>query len=145
MSIRRTLALVLTFALASATLPAPIAAAPQGNGILGGRANDEAKVPYTDWTVRLRDLTTNQVSSTVPLDAQGRFMFRGLSLGPRFVVELFSVKQNKVVCAEGPFILSTVLMSKTDVNINCGTNPALWWLAAAGGAATAVAVGVRSR
>jgi hypothetical protein len=48
------------------------------------------------------------------------------------------------VCTEGPYTLSSNVISKTDVNISCGGNPAAWWLLAAGAAAAAIAVGVRS-
>ena len=67
-----------------------------------------------------------------------------MSIEQKYQVELFSIKDNKVVCTEGPYELSTTKLSFTDVNINCGTNPAAWWLAAAGGAAAAIALGVRS-
>lgn len=144
MSIRRSLALALALGLAGGTLPIVLSAAPQDNGVIAGKATDEAKKPYSDYTVRLRDVVTGQIATTVPLNAQGRFSFSAVALSTRYLVELFSTKQNKVVCTEGPYTLTTNAVSKTDVNINCGTNPAAWWLAAAGGAAALIAVAVRS-
>jgi hypothetical protein len=118
----------------------------QGNGVIGGKANDEAKKPYTDYKVQLRDLgaAPPQVVATTTLDAQGRFTFNDLPLTKRYLVELYNVPKSKIVCTEGPYTLSTNLISKTDVNISCGGNPAAWWLLAAGAAAAAIAVGVRS-
>ena len=117
---------------------------PQGNGIISGKATDEAKKPYTDYKVQLRDVATSQIVATTTLDPQARFAFNNLVLAKKYVVELSNVPQNKIVCTEGPYALSSTLISKTDVNINCGGNPAAWWLLAAGGAAAAIALGVRS-
>ncbi len=49
--------------------------AAQATGTIGGKATDEAKKPYTDYTVQLRDAGTGQIAATVPLDAQGLFSF----------------------------------------------------------------------
>jgi hypothetical protein len=144
MSMQRALALTLAISLGTGTLSGTITAAPQGDGVIGGKATDEAKKPYSDYTVQLRDVTTGQIATTVPLNPEGRFSFSSLALAKPYLVELYNLKQNKVVCTEGPYALSTKMPSKSDVNINCGTNPAAWWLAAAGGAAAAIALGVRS-
>jgi hypothetical protein len=144
MSIRRSLALALTLGLAAGTLPTVLSAAPQQTGVIAGKATDEAKKPYSNYTVRLRDVVAGQIATTVPLDPQGRFSFNAVTLATRYLVELFSTKDNKVVCTEGPYTLTASALNKTDVNINCGTNPAAWWLAAAGGAAALIAVAVRS-
>jgi hypothetical protein len=144
MSIQRALALTLAVSLATGSLSSATTAAPQGNGAIGGKATDEAKKPYSNYSVQLRDVATGQVASALPLDPEGKFAFNSLALAKKYLVELFDTKQNKVVCTEGPYELSTKLPAKTDVNINCGTNPAAWWLAAAGAAAAAVALGVRS-
>ena len=110
-----------------------------------GKASDEAKKPYTDYTVQLRDVSTGQRASTVPLGIDGRFSFSGVTLTKKYLVELYQVKQNKIVCTAGRTLSTPALISKTDVNINCGTNSAVRWLAVAGaGTAIAVALGVRS-
>ena len=79
------------------------------------------------------------------LDPQGLFSFQNLAMNTKFLVELYHVQKNKIVCTEGPYQLSSTLITKMDVNINCGTNPALWWILAAGaGTAGAIAVAVAS-
>lgn len=144
MSIKRGLALALVVAMAGGSSQALLNAATQATGMIGGKATDEAKKPYSDYSVMLRDVATGQVASTVQLNPQGGFSFGNLELSKRYLVELFSTKANKVVCTEGPYVLSTTLLTKTDVNINCGTNPAAWLIAAGAGAAAAIALGIRS-
>jgi hypothetical protein len=120
--------------------------AQQAAGVLGGKATDEARKPYTDYSVQLRNPVNGQVVATRPLTAQGQFTFSDVALNQKMLVELVNLKQNKVVCTEGPFTLSApALTSKTDVNIDCGKPPMSAWLLAAGaGAASAVALGRRS-
>jgi hypothetical protein len=145
MSMKRSIALTLVAALTVGTLPAVVGAAAQsqGNGVISGKANDEVKKP-SDFAVQLRDVGTGQVVATSTLDSQVRFSFKDLGLSQRYLVELVRVSNNKIVCTEGPYALTTTNIAKTDVNINCGANPAAWWLLGAGGAATAIAFGVRS-
>jgi hypothetical protein len=127
--------LTLTLALAVALVPAALLA--QSNGILSGKATDEAKKPYNNYTVQVRDAATGTVVTTGPLNDQGLFAFNNLALGKRYLVEL--VHQSKVVCTEGPFALASPnLVSKTDVNIDCGKPPAALWLLAAGAGTAAV-------
>lgn len=145
MSMRSSVAFALVLALTVGSAPALVTAATQtpGNGVISGKA-DEAKKPYTDYKVQLRDIATSQIVATTTLDPQARFAFNNLALSKKYLVELYNSPQNKIVCTEGPYALSSTLISKTDVNINCGGNPAAWWLLAAGGAAAAIALGVRS-
>ena len=140
MSIRASLALTLVVAIAATSVPMSA----QNNGLLSGTAQNEAKQPYKDFRVDVRDVVSLQVVGTSPLDNKANFSVGNLGLTKKYQVELFNIKDNKVVCTEGPYELSTTKLSFTDVNINCGTNPAAWWLAAAGGAAAAIALGVRS-
>jgi hypothetical protein len=115
------------------------ALAQQANGTISGKATDEARKPYSDYSIRFRDAATAQVSGTATLQTDGKFTSDELPLGNRFLVEL--VKDNKVVCTEGPYPLSTGTPSKNDVNIDCGKVPAQHWLlAAAAGTAAAVAL-----
>ena len=110
-------------------------------GVISGRANDEAKKPYNDYTVQLMDLQTNQIAANAPIDAQGRFAFNDVNLDKRYLVQLYNAKDSKVVCTEGPYALTGTNTNKTDVNIDCGKRPAaLWLLAAAAGVAATVAV-----
>ena len=139
---RRVLAVVLMFFMAVGA--APMTMAQQAAGVLGGKATDEARKPYTDFSVQLRNPVTGQVVATQPLTPTGLFNFNNVELNQRMLVEL--VKENKVVCTEGPFTLSApALTTKTDVNIDCRKQPvAQWLLLAAAGAAGAVALGTRS-
>ena len=116
-------------------------------GVLGGRATAEADQPYAEnWRVQLRDPATGAIIGTAtPLDAQGRFSFTSLETNRRYLIELFSVKENKVVCTEGPFSLSGTRISMTDIDIDCGKKPlALWLLAAGAGTAAVIAIATRS-
>src|ERR1041385_7797243 len=124
MSIKRTVTLALVFSVAVGTAPAMVTVAAQGAGKILGRATDEAKKPYTDYSVLLRDIASGQVVTTVPLDPQGLFTFNTVDLSRRFQVELFRATDNKVVCTEGPYTL-TDKQSTRQVNINCGNNSAL--------------------
>jgi hypothetical protein len=142
MSIRRTIAFALALTMASGTVPALLAAPQSGAGILSGKA-DAAKKPYSDYKVQVRDMTTNQIVTTTQLDQQGRFAINGLGLPGKYSLEL--VQGNSVKCTAGPYALATPsFVSKTDVNIACGGNAALWIIAAAGGAAAAIAFAVNT-
>ena len=44
-------------------------------GTVGGKATDEAKKPYSDYAVQLRDVSNGQVANTKALDLQGQFSF----------------------------------------------------------------------
>lgn len=114
-------------------------------GTLAGKATDEAKQPYSDWAVQLRDVASGVVASTKTLDDKGLFSFSGVALSQSYLVELVQIKNKKIVCTEGPYTLTPATPYKINVNINCGKVPAAIWLLAAGaGAATAIAVATRS-
>ena len=120
-------------------------AARQATGALAGKATDEAKKPYTDYAVQLRDVNTGLFVTSTPLNDKGQFSFGELTLAKRYLVELFKIKDKKVICTEGPYSLTAEKPQKLDVNINCGKVPAAFWLLAAGaGAGAAVAVATRS-
>lgn len=133
-----------TVSVALVVVTAP-ALAQQTAGAIAGRATDEAKKPYTDYAVQLRDVASGLVSSTLPLDQQGTFNFTGVAISRTYLVELVHIEKKKIVCTEGPYSLTPTTASKLDVNVNCGKAPAAFWLLAAGaGAATAIAVATRS-
>jgi len=136
--LKTSVVLALAIALTSAS-GAPLMAAGQNTGVLGGKATDKAKQPYSDYTIRLRNTNSPAIITTVPLNQQGAFSLTGLSLGQSYLVELFKTKDNHVVCTEGPFTLSTAMMTKTDVNVDCGKNPTAWLIAAGAGAAVIAA------
>jgi hypothetical protein len=132
----------MAIAVIGALVAAPLNAAGRqdaGPGILGGTAKDEAKKPYTDYTVRARDVAQGTIAATVPLDAQARFSLANLAT-TNLLIELVD-KNGKVVCTEGPYLLTQAAPHKTDINIACGVPPAAWLLLGAA-AAAGVTVGV---
>ena len=133
MRIRQTVALALacSFATGLIVTPALSARGPQGAGAISGTAKREAKKPFTDFSVRARNVQQGVVAATVQLDANGDFSLAGVDPA-NYLVELLNSK-GKVVCTEGPFDL-TKQATKTGVNIECG-KPTAWWLLAAAGAA----------
>jgi hypothetical protein len=115
--------------------------AQQAAGVIAGRATDEARQPFSDYSVQLRDVASGQIAATKPLNGQGQFDFDGLPLARQFLVELYDTREKKVVCTEGPYRLAATAPSRTDVNIDCGKVPAAAWLLAAGaGTAAAIAL-----
>jgi hypothetical protein len=126
----RFVAIALAFTLANTAVPTALFA--QQSTSLAGTAKDEAKKPFTDYTVRARDVAAGTQTPTQALDAQGNFSLTGLSTA-NYLVELLN-KNGKVVCTEGPFDLSKQAI-KSDVVIDCNKVPASWWLIGAAAAA----------
>jgi hypothetical protein len=113
----------LTLSLVAAVLitAAPIQA-DQNSGSLAGKATEEAKRPYSNYSVRAR-LASGGSGNTVPLGADGRFAITGLSFPGNYLVELINNADGNVVCTEGPF-----RDAKGNVNIDCGKTPSAQWL-----------------
>jgi hypothetical protein len=142
MVIRRAIAAGMTLVLTAGVAPM---LAQQPTGSISGKATDEAKKPYTNYAVQVRDAESGQLVGTTPLDAKGLFSFSNLELSKRFLVELYVVKDKKVICTEGPYPLVPNAPSRSNVNIDCGAAPAALWLLAAGaGTVAAVAVATES-
>lgn len=97
-----------------------------------GTAKNEAKKPFTDFTVRARDIAQGQIAGTSPLDSEGAFSLSTLTAG-KYAVELVN-KNGKVVCTEGPFDLTTQA-AQNNVVIDCNKIPAAWWIVGAAAAA----------
>jgi hypothetical protein len=138
---RKALAVLVAVALVVGATLVPVAAQPPGQasgaqpqGQIAGTAKNEAKRPYANYEVRARLVGTTGLASTVQPDQNAGFALNRLALGS-YVVELFDVRQSKVVCTEGPFDLTRAMPSKTDVNISCNRVPAAWLLLSAAGAA----------
>jgi hypothetical protein len=132
MRIRQTVAFGLAVAFASGMIMQPaLSAGTQDPGSIAGTARKEARKPFTDYSVRARNVAQGTIASTVKLDTDGNFAMASIDPA-NYLVELLDSK-GKVVCTEGPFDLSKQA-SKTGVNIECG-KPAAWWLLAAAGAA----------
>ena len=132
MKSNRMVAIAVAFALASGAAQTALLAAGQQTATLAGTAKDEAKKPYTDFSVRARDVSSGQIAGTTTLNQDANFTLPDLS-SAKYLVELVN-KQGKVVCTEGPFDL-TQQMLKNDVVIDCGKVPAAWWLLGAAAAA----------
>ena len=124
---------------------AAMAAQAQLQGTLAGKASKEAKEPFGDYAVQVRDVMTCLVLETQTLDVKGKFSFGKLALTKPYLVELFQIKEKRVICTEGPFTLTPTVPEKLDVDVSCGKVPAAFWLLLAGaGAAAAVSVATRS-
>lgn len=137
MVFRQVMAASLALVLAVGTAPVLVA---QQQGVIDGRATDEADSPYSDYTVQLRHPETAQILATQVLDGQGRFSFTGLALN-QYLVELIDTRRdNRVVCTEGPFNVTESALAY-DVNIDCGGPPAFLWLVA-GAAGLVTAIGI---
>lgn len=128
----RFVAIALAFTLASTAVPTALFA--QQSASLAGTAKDEAKKPYTDYTVRARDVNApkGEYAKSTALDNQGAFSLTDLTT-KNYLVELVN-KKGDVVCTEGPFDLSKQAV-KSDVFIDCGKIPAAWLLVGAAAAA----------
>jgi hypothetical protein len=122
----------LTLAIVLACFAGPLAFAQQPSGRLAGTAKDEAKKPYSNYTVRAR-----AIAARADLDPTAKFVLPNLDNG-QYLVEL--VKANKVVCTEGPFTLTATAPAKDNVNISCGVPNEYWLLAAAAAGVTAAIV-----
>jgi hypothetical protein len=127
----RIVALAMAVAVAASAVPTTVFAQQQGT-LLAGTAKDEAKKPFTDYSVRARDIQAGTIAATSALDAQGNFSLTGLST-ERYLVELLN-KNGRVVCTEGPYNLADT-PAKNDVVVNCDKVPAAWWLVGAAAAA----------
>ena len=132
MRTRQTAALALVIAFGTGmTMPPALRAGGQEPGQITGTARKEAKRPFTDYSVRARNVQQGVIAAATPLDQDGNFALASIDPA-RYLVELLDSK-GKVVCTEGPFDLAKQPV-KNDVNIECG-KPAAWWLLAAAGAA----------
>jgi len=132
MLFRKTMAVALMVALVVLAIPAGMGA--QSGGQILGTAKDEAKKPYEDYQVRARIVGEAVVATTTNLDQNAGFSLGALGPG-RYIVELYNLRERKVVCTEGPFELSATTPMRPDVKIDCGRVPVAWLLLAAAGAA----------
>jgi len=132
MKTRQTVALALAMAFGTGMMMQPgLRAGAQDSAAISGTARKEAKRPYTDYSVRARNVQQGIIAATVQLDQSGNFALASVDPA-NYLVELLDSK-GKVVCTEGPFDLSKQPI-RSNVNIECG-KPAAWWLLAAAGAA----------
>src|SRR5258707_1257653 len=78
---------------------------------INGTAKNEVKMPYSDFTVQVRNVMTGTIAGTSTLDANAKWTFTSLPPA-NYVVELVRVSNNKVICAEGPFNLAQQKLTK---------------------------------
>jgi hypothetical protein len=122
---------------------APVVFAQQG--MISGRATSEARKPFTNYTVQLVDVSNKQVSGSAPLDTKGLFVFTNVQVDKQYLVQLFSLRENKIVCTEGPYpLIAPDQVSKTNVNIKCGKPAAAWLLTAVAAASATAAITLQS-
>jgi hypothetical protein len=145
MTTRQGISTAVALAMIAGSTPAPLMAGAQQRAALSGTAKNEAKKPFPEFTVQVRDVgpgaTGGPIAGSVALDPNGSFALAGLTPS-KFIVELLN-KKGKVVCTEGPFDLTQAPMAKNDVVVDCNHTPVAWWLLAAAGAA-AITAGVAS-
>ena len=139
--IRRFLSATLAAILAAGASPVVFAQ----QGIVSGRVTSEARKPYTNYTVQLVDVANKQVSGSTPLDTEGVFVFTNVQIDKQYLVQLFSLRENKIVCTEGPYpLMAPDHVSKTDVEIKCGKPAAAWLLTAVAAASATAAITLQS-
>ncbi len=90
---RKSVAVVLVFAMATLTWPATLAAAAQQAGGLTGVAAGADKAPLANVTVQLRNAQTGQLVGSTKANAAGQFAFAGISPGA-FVLEIVDAAGN---------------------------------------------------
>ena len=78
---RRVVSVVLILAFAALVSPTPLVLAQQGTGNVVGTATDAAKNPLANHTVRLRNMSTGQITSVTQSAADGAFNFAGVNPG----------------------------------------------------------------
>jgi hypothetical protein len=138
MGMQKVLASALMVTMVAATMPAHLGAQ---SASINGTAKNEVKMPYADYTIRVRNVMTGAIVSTVVLDGMANWAFQGLSPAD-YVVELVKTSNmDKVICSEGPFDLVKQQLTKSNVNINCNNHEAAWWLLG-GAAAAGITAGV---
>ena len=131
----------LVMAIVGSLALGPVHAAGQssGPGLISGTAKHKAKQPFTDYTVRTRDVANGTIAATSVLDSSANFSAPNLGLS-NYLLELVD-KNGKVICTEGPYTLTQAAAQKTNVDIDCGVPPAAWLLIA-GAAAAGITAGV---
>jgi hypothetical protein len=144
----RTFKAGVALALVGGVLLAPLGAAGRRqDGVISGSAIAEVKgkEPYTKYSVRARDVNTNQIVQSTALDAQAQYALNALAAGS-FIVELVrdaapGGQGGKVVCSEGPFTLRDQAAQNADsmlirgADIQCQNPAAAYWLLGAAAAA----------
>ena len=129
---RRLISLALAIVFAAAVTGTPTLIAQGQTGTVNGVAADPSKNPLANHTVRLRNVSTGQVSGTTTSAANGSFSFAGVTPG-NFVIEVVNAAGNIVGTS------STIAVTAGTVATVTVTATALAGAAAAAGGAGALA------
>jgi hypothetical protein len=132
MKMRNTFQAAVAMAVAIALSGSTLLAQAGQSGQISGTAKDEAKKPYTDFSVRARDTQAGQIAGTTTLDTEGAFTLPNLTPN-RYSIELVN-KDGKVVCTAGPVDI-TQQYNQGGVVIDCNKIPVVWWILGAAAAA----------
>lgn len=124
---RRIVSLVLVFIFAAFVSPVPVVVAQANTGGVTGTATDPSKNPLANHTVRLRNVSTGQISGTTTSAANGTFSFAGVTPG-NFVIEIVNSAGNIIATS------STIAVTAGTVATVTVTATALAGLAAGAGA-----------
>jgi hypothetical protein len=119
--------------------PFAMHAVAQDTGALAGRSN--YRDPDVVYEVRIQSTDTNEIVGRMTLPDDRRFSISGIGLPGRFLVVLYDVTRDRVVCTEGPYELTPGSLDsaqKLDLVISCGRPPAALLLAILAGATTGV-------
>ena len=129
---------LIAIALASAiTLQvSPLFAAGQAAASVAGTARTSAGRTVANTSVRLRDLTTNQITGTTTSNAEGQFSFVGLQPGT-YVVEVVNAAGDVIGTSSALTVAAGAAMAGVTV-----TTAAAVATAAAAGLSTAAIVGI---
>ena len=94
---RQTIAFALAFAFAAGMVVPPVlrAGAPQGAGAISGTAKKEAKKPFTNYSVRARNVQQGVVAATVQLDVNGDFALANVDQA-NYLVELLGEIETEI-------------------------------------------------
>ena len=111
---RRFVSVVLILAFAALVSPTPLVLAQQGTGNVNGVATDASKNPLPDHTVRIRNVSTRQLTSTTTTGADGAFNFSNLPPGD-YVIEVVNSAGNIVASSTSVAVVAgqTVAVSVT--------------------------------
>ena len=98
--------------------------APSGHsqeGVISGRATGGAQRPYSDYNVQVIDVSNRQLIGTGKLDDRGRFILMDIPVDRQYLVHLYSVRERRIACTEGPYALvSPSAVHKNDVGQDDG-------------------------
>jgi hypothetical protein len=133
---RKLVAVVLVFAMATLTWPATLGAAAQQTGGVNGTAFGADKNPLANTTVQLRNAQTGQLVGSSTSNATGGFSFAGIQPG-NFIIEIVDAAGNILGTATATVTAGVV----TTVSVTATALGAAALAAGAAGGATGLLTG----